>query len=135
MLPLRPTTLVVVCLLAPLGAASAHPGRGLIVDSRGRVYFLDAIHNRLWRWDATGGLTSLLSGIHSDHLLLGPGDTVYAGHDYYDGLRFRSRWWRVSPSGVVAPADSGAVPVAAPPRAPEEERLARRPVLHRSRLD
>ncbi len=84
--------------LAP-APAHAHVGRAIAVDRQGRVYFVDTIRNRLWRIERDGRLTLVQGGIHSDTLLLSSSGELYVQGAYYDGVAFRSTWWRIPASG------------------------------------
>src|SRR5678816_4594120 len=50
-----------LCILAIGGVAvsgSAHPGSGIVVDSRGQVFFQDSVARTIWKIDAQGKVTS-----------------------------------------------------------------------------
>ena len=65
----RLASLVILCLLALAGTATAHPGRGIQVDARGRVWFVDTVRDILWRIDGDV-LVPVARGVHSDRLFL-----------------------------------------------------------------
>ena len=64
--------------------AAGHPGRGIQVDSRGRVWFIDTTRDILWRLDG-GELTLVRRGVHSDRLLL-VGDSAVTAEEYHAGV-------------------------------------------------
>jgi len=63
-------SVVGACLLA--ATALAHPGSGILVDARGRVYFLDT-GSGLWKIDTNGGL-SHISPLRNHWIALDPSD-------------------------------------------------------------
>ncbi len=74
---------LVLALLTGLAApAAAHPGRAIVVDGRGRVWFVDTSRDILWRVDGPGVLVSVASGRHSDRLVL-VGDSAVTAEDYF----------------------------------------------------
>jgi hypothetical protein len=76
----RLASFVVLLLVALAGTAAAHPGRGIRVDTRGRVWFVDTIRDILWRIDA-GSLVAVAHDVHSDRLLL-VGDSAVTAEQY-----------------------------------------------------
>jgi sugar lactone lactonase YvrE len=99
----RALLIAVLSLAAPLaGRAGAHPPWGITVDHQGRVYFADIDHgNHIWRIEATGKLTSVVSGRHSHDLYLDRTGNLFVAHVAYipDGGRWESRVLKVEPSG------------------------------------
>lgn len=70
--------------LAAVPPVAAHPGRGIVVDSRGRVWFLDTVRDVLWRVD-DGALVPVRRGVHSDRLVL-VGDSAVTAEEYFDAV-------------------------------------------------
>jgi len=68
-------------LLGATPSLTAHPGRGIVVDSRGRVWFLDTNRDILWRLDGDS-LVRIADGVHSDRLVL-VGDSAVIAEDYF----------------------------------------------------
>ncbi len=69
---------LVVALLAVFPArARAHIGTGIAVDSDGRVYFADTIHNLVWRIDPDGKLTQVATNEHTNGLALLEDGSLY----------------------------------------------------------
>lgn len=63
------------------GPARAHVGTGIAVDAQGRVWFVDAVGNHLWRIESDGRLSLVARGIHFNLLVLGPGGEAYVRND------------------------------------------------------
>jgi sugar lactone lactonase YvrE len=99
----RTLLVAALSLAAPLaGRAAAHPPWGIAVDHRGRVYFADIDHgNHIWRIEAPGELTSVVSGRHSHDLHLDRTGNLFVAHvaSIPDGARWESRLLKVEPSG------------------------------------
>jgi sugar lactone lactonase YvrE len=68
----------------------AHVGTGVDLDREGRVYFTDTLHNRIWRLDPDGKLTSLAQGMHLDFLTVGDDGNLYLVDDHA---------WKLTPQG------------------------------------
>jgi len=80
----RTILLTVLLALAAVAALAAHPGRGIVVDSRGRVWFLDTVRDVLWR-EESGALVAVRRGVHSDRLVL-VGDSAVTAEEYFEGV-------------------------------------------------
>jgi sugar lactone lactonase YvrE len=91
------------------GAAWGHPGPGIVVDSRGQVYFVHGIRHRIMKVDAAGRLTTFVQGeegkklSNPHHLVLDREDALYSVGDR-DGVI-----WKITPDGkttqVYPPTD------------------------------
>ncbi len=79
-------TVVLTALLALAAAPvlAAHPGRGIVVDSRGRVWFVDTVRDVLWRAE-DGALVAVRRGVHSDRLVL-VNDSALTAEEYFEGV-------------------------------------------------
>ena len=67
----RLASLVILLLLALAGSATAHPGRGIQVDGRGRIWFVDTVRDILWRID--GDVLVPVARGNLDEVLVEPG--------------------------------------------------------------
>jgi sugar lactone lactonase YvrE len=70
----------------------AHVGTGIDLDREGRVFFTDTLHNRIWRLDPDGKLTSLAQNMHLDFLIVGDDGNLYLIDD---------RSWKLTPEGYL----------------------------------
>jgi sugar lactone lactonase YvrE len=61
--------------------SQAHLGTRIAVDKQGRVWFMDAVGNRLWRIETDGRLVLVARGIHSNLLVLGREGEIYVRND------------------------------------------------------
>jgi sugar lactone lactonase YvrE len=102
---MRHTSLIAVLVVTAFSArrADAHPPWGIAIDGQGRVVFADIDHgNHIWRIEAPGKLTSVVSGWHSHDLHLDRTGNLFVADLAYipDGERWESRLLKVEPSGV-----------------------------------
>lgn len=84
----RPVLAALAMVVATPAAAPAHPGRAIVVDRQGRIYFVDTIRDRLWRLAPEGGLTLVSEGVHTDRLVFPSNGAVRPAEEY---LRLLSR--------------------------------------------
>jgi sugar lactone lactonase YvrE len=76
-------------------------GTGIDVDREGRLYFVDTLHNRIWRLDPDGKLTATAENMHLDFLIIGEDGNLYLINE---GV------WKLTRQGqlleVLLPADT-----------------------------
>lgn len=88
-------------LIKPVPAV-AHPGVGLLEDSRGNVYYTDLVH--VWQVSPTGKKTIVVRNAHTHELVLDAEDNLYGEDLVYEGEalnRWHHRIWKRSPDGQV----------------------------------
>lgn len=93
-------TAALLMLLAML--LSAHPGIGIVRDSRGNVYYTDL--KQVWKLAPDGTKSVAVPGVHTHELWMSPGDTLYGEHLWYDAggsNPWMHRIWRHTPDGRV----------------------------------
>lgn len=92
--------------------ASAHPGIGIVRDSRGTIYYTDLVH--VWKItpDRKAGLRNGQPGqkrvavrnVHTHELALDAQDNLYGEHLWYEG-EVTDKWghyvWRLCPAGQL----------------------------------
>lgn len=99
-----------------LGAVSlgvlAHPGVGIVRDSRGIVYYTDLTH--VWRIDPlTNEKTVAVKNVHTHELYLDARDNLYGEHLWYEGEatnKWGHRVWCLRPDGTrvtIIPSTEG----------------------------
>jgi hypothetical protein len=99
----RPLRIAVAAFLLAIGtAAFSHPGVGIVIDSRGNVFYTDLHH--VWRIAPDGGKSIAVANVHTHELCLDAKDNLYGEHLWYNGERldtWGSRVWRRSPDGRI----------------------------------
>jgi sugar lactone lactonase YvrE len=82
--------------------ASAHPGIGIVRDSRGNIFYTDL--KQVWKIAPDGTKSVAVPGVHSHELCLDAEDNLYGEHLWYEGER-TDRWghylWRRRPDGRI----------------------------------
>jgi hypothetical protein len=94
--------LTAVFLLVGPVTVTAHPGTGIVRDSRGNVYYTDL--KQVWKISPSGDRSVAVRNVHTHELSVDSADNVYGEHLWYEGEssdRWGHRVWRLSPSGVV----------------------------------
>jgi sugar lactone lactonase YvrE len=105
------TSVLLGLLAITAGAASAHPGWGIIVGKHGQVYFTDLSH--IWKIDTAGKLVRVVERKHTHALYLDATGYLYGEHIAYESGRnlWWSSAWRLAPDGVltdvIPPTSSG----------------------------
>lgn len=93
---------VVALVLALTAAAPAHPGVGILADSKGNVYYTDL--SRVWRITPDGRKGIVVDGVHTHELWIDTLDNLYGEHLWYEGDatgKWGHRVWKRSPGGTV----------------------------------
>jgi len=97
----RAWTLLFLFAAALLAApAAAHPGWGIVQDSRGNIYYTDLA--QVWRLAPDGTKTVAVPHVHTHELYIDAGDNLYGEHVWYEGEatdRWGWRVWRLSRGG------------------------------------
>lgn len=91
--------------------AAAHPGVGIVMDSKQNVFYTDLKH--VWKIDKTGKRTIAVENVHTHELYLDKHDNLFGEHLWYEG-EASDKWgfyiWRLTPNGKierVVPATEG----------------------------
>jgi len=97
---LRIFAISVTALLWAGGRMFAHPGVGIVMDSRGNVFYTDL--KQVWKLSPAGRKTVVVPGVHTHELYIDAQDNLYGEHLWYEGER-TDRWghyvWRLSADG------------------------------------
>ncbi|HEV8660923.1 MAG TPA: hypothetical protein VGS96_20145 [Thermoanaerobaculia bacterium] len=83
-------------------AALAHPAVGIVVDSRGNIFYSDLHH--VWRIAPDGSKSIAVPNVHTHELCLDGEDNLYGEHLWYEGEatnRWGHRVWKRTPDGRV----------------------------------
>jgi hypothetical protein len=98
-------------ILAAQGIAAAHPGIGIVADSKGNIFFTDLA--QVWRVSPDGKKTVAVPNVHTHELWIDTLDNLYGEHLWYEGDasgKWGHRVWKRSPDGAiidVIPARAG----------------------------
>jgi hypothetical protein len=98
-------------VLLTLGAAAhAHPGVGIVADSRGNVFYTDL--KQVWKVTPDGKHTVAVPDVHSHELCLDVKDNLYGEHYWHDATakKWMRRVWCLKRDGSlteVLPAREG----------------------------
>ncbi len=94
----------VFILLFLLDAAMhyAHPGVGIVMDSKGNVYYTDL--SRVWKIDTRGKKSVVVQGVHTHELYMDQQDNLFGEHLWYNGEQVDT-WghfiWKYSAEGKI----------------------------------
>jgi hypothetical protein len=94
------TFALITALASP---ASAHPGIGIVRDSRGNIFYTDLRH--VWMVAPDGTRSVAVRDVHTHELCLDADDNLYGEHLRYEGDAtriWRHRVWKRSPDGVIS---------------------------------
>lgn len=77
--------LAVICFLGFLcfSQIQAHPGIGIVMDSKGNVFYTDLSH--VWKISSDGERTLAVRDVHTHELYIDSQDNLYGEHEYYNG--------------------------------------------------
>jgi hypothetical protein len=90
-------------LLLAATTARAHPGVGIVEDSRGNIFFTDT--KQVWMVAPDGKQSVAVAGVHTHELCLDAADRLHGEHLWYEGgaaQRWKHRVWRRQPDGTVS---------------------------------
>jgi hypothetical protein len=100
-------TLFVLCI--SIGAFS-HPGVGIVMDSKGNVFYTDL--KRVWKIDTNGKVSIAVKFVHTHELYIDQQDNLFGEHVWYEG-EATDKWghyvWKLFRSGrlekIVPPTE------------------------------
>ena len=64
-------------------AIAAHPGIGIVKDSKGNIYYTDL--KQVWKISLDGSKTTVVPGVHTHELYIDENDNLYGEHLWYNG--------------------------------------------------
>lgn len=83
------------------GILNAHPGNGIVMDSRGNVFYTDLSH--VWKISPDGKHTVAVHNVHTHELYIDEQDDLYGEHEWYEG-EHTDKWgnyvWCLSRDGL-----------------------------------
>lgn len=95
---------VMVLTIMAAGISVAHPATGIVVDSKGQLYFSDL--ETIWKIDRQGNLTAVRAGLNGRHvheLSIDAQDNVYGADISYVPAtkKYITSVWKITPAGKV----------------------------------
>lgn len=88
--------LLIILFSSLASILSAHPGVGIVMDSKGNVFYTDT--ERVLKIDASGRKSVIIPNVHTHELFLDASDNLFGEHLWYDGAT--NKWghyvWRYS---------------------------------------
>ncbi|MCW5911454.1 MAG: hypothetical protein KIT62_10285 [Cyclobacteriaceae bacterium] len=91
---------ITCCLLWVSSFAWAHPGVGIVMDSKGNVFYTDL--KQVWKIDTQGKKSVVVRNVHTHELYMDEQDNLFGEHLWYNGERLDT-WghyvWRYSADG------------------------------------
>lgn len=95
-------TLFVACMLLLFSSRVgwAHPAVGIVMDSKGNVFYTDPVH--VWRIGLNGQKSIVVRDVHTHELAIDSADNIFGeDSEYLGGDRYRHRIWRRSSTGNI----------------------------------
>ena len=81
--------------------AVAHPGVGIVIDTKGNIFYTDLTH--VWKITPDGSHEIAVRDVHTHELYIDSEDNLYGEHEWYEG-EATDKWgnyvWRLSSEGV-----------------------------------
>jgi hypothetical protein len=79
---------------------SAHPGIGIVMDSKGNVFYTDLVH--VWKITPEGQHEIAVKDVHTHQLFVDEKDNLFGEHSWYEG-EATDKWgyniWKLDPKG------------------------------------
>jgi hypothetical protein len=80
----------------------AHPGIGIVKDSKGNIYYTDL--KQVWKINVEGKRSVIVNGVHTHELFVDNDDNLFGEHLWYNGEKLDT-WehylWRLNKDGVL----------------------------------
>ncbi|MGH9841843.1 MAG: hypothetical protein ACREEM_24065 [Blastocatellia bacterium] len=94
--------LCILVLLAAGASAEAHPGVGIVQDSRGNIFYTDL--KQVWKIAPDGKKSVAVPAVHTHELCLDAEDNLYGEHLWYEGdatKKWGHRVWCLKRDGTI----------------------------------
>lgn len=102
---------LLIALTLLVTQAIAHPGVGIVKDSKGNVFYTDLTH--VWKIDTQGKKSIAVKNVHTHELFMDESDNLFGEHLWYNG-ETANTWgyyvWKLSATGSlhkVIPSTTG----------------------------
>ena len=85
-----------------LSITQAHPGIGIVMDSKGNVFYADLTH--VWKITPDGERTIAVRDVHTHELYIDTHDNLYGEHEWYEGEatdKWSNHVWCLFNDGVL----------------------------------
>lgn len=83
-------------------STTAHPGIGIVKDSRGNIYYTDL--KQVWKISLDGTRKIVVKGVHTHELFIDKNDNLVGEHLWYNGEKLDT-WghylWRLNREGIL----------------------------------
>src|SRR5689334_20923224 len=80
----------------------AHPGIGIVKDSKGNIYYTDL--KQVWKINTEGKRSVVVSGVHTHELFIDKNNNLFGEHLWYNGEKLDT-WghylWRLNRDGIL----------------------------------
>jgi len=90
-------------ILYTCASAIAHPGVGIVQDSRGNVFYTDL--SQVWKISSDGKKSVAVPNVHTHELCIDSDDNLYGEHLWYEGdatKKWGHRVWRLTRDGNLS---------------------------------
>jgi len=94
--------LLILLLLHSAFGSKGHPGVGIVMDSKGNVFYTDLA--QIWKINVKGKKSIVVPNVHSHEIYIDAQDNVYGEHVWYNGEALDT-WghyvWKLSSDGKI----------------------------------
>ena len=94
--------ILLVCSILIGSDIRAHPGIGIVKDTKGNIYYTDL--KQVWKISQDGSKKVVVSGVHTHELYIDSNDNLYGEHLWYNG-EAANTWghyaWCLKNNGVL----------------------------------
>ncbi|MBL7863619.1 MAG: hypothetical protein JNK10_02005 [Cyclobacteriaceae bacterium] len=96
---MKSVIIIAAMMLSCIVSGIAHPGIGIVHDSKGNVYFTDLA--QVWKITADGRKTIVVPNVHTHELFMDDNDNLFGEHLWYNGEQ-KNTWshyvWKLTTS-------------------------------------
>ena len=93
---------IFLCAFLITSYANSHPGIGIVMDSKGNVFYTDLEH--VWKITPNGKRSIAVRNVHTHELYIDEQDNLYGEHEWYEGEAI-DKWgnyvWCLHNNGVL----------------------------------
>lgn len=74
---------LMICTFICVIHVEAHPGIGMVMDSKGNVFYTDL--DQVWKISVDGSISIAVENVHTHELYIDESDNLYGEHEWYTG--------------------------------------------------